>query len=102
MQVKAAAHKSKLSFQYGHKVLFETAVVCVCSPLIVATAKGSGKPVKGSVTVVALKAVGYGEHTENIALIKAIGGDDCRLDRRQRMFVGQKARGLWNRGSIYS
>lgn len=39
------AHKSKLSFQYGHRVRLDTAVVCVCSPLMVATANGSGKPV---------------------------------------------------------
>jgi hypothetical protein len=39
-------HKSKLSFQYGLSVLFETVVVLVCSPLMVATAKGSGNPVR--------------------------------------------------------
>lgn len=38
------AHKSKLSFQYGHSVRLDTAVVWVCSPLTVATANGSGKP----------------------------------------------------------
>lgn len=57
VQVKAAAYKSKLSFQYGHRVLLETAVVWVCSPLIVATAKGSGKPVNVLVTVAALDAM---------------------------------------------
>ena len=41
----ATAYKSKLSFQYGFRVLLETVVVRVCSPLIVATANGSGKPV---------------------------------------------------------
>lgn len=41
------AHKSKLSFQYGFSVLLLTLVVLVCSPLMVATAKGSGKPVAG-------------------------------------------------------
>ena len=35
---------SKLSFQYGFSVFLITPVVRVCSPLIVATAKGSGKP----------------------------------------------------------
>ena len=39
-----AAYKSKLSFQYGFSVLLETVVVLVCSPLMVATAKGSGNP----------------------------------------------------------
>lgn len=38
-------HISKVSFQYGLSVLLITDVVLVCSPLIVATAKGSGKPV---------------------------------------------------------
>lgn len=41
------AYKSKLSFQYGFSVLLLTLVVLVCSPLRVATAKGSGKPIKG-------------------------------------------------------
>ena len=40
------AYKSKVSFQYGFSVRFETDVVLVCSPLMVATAKGSGKPVE--------------------------------------------------------
>lgn len=35
---------SKLSFQYGFSVFFITLVVLVCSPLTVATAKGSGNP----------------------------------------------------------
>lgn len=35
---------SKLSFQYGLRVFLITPVVLVCSPLIVATAKGSGNP----------------------------------------------------------
>jgi hypothetical protein len=37
-------YMSKLSFQYGFSVFLITLVVRVCSPLIVATAKGSGKP----------------------------------------------------------
>lgn len=37
-------YKSKLSFQYGFRVRLLTLVVLVCSPLMVATAKGSGKP----------------------------------------------------------
>jgi hypothetical protein len=37
-------YMSKLSFQYGFSVFLMTLVVRVCSPLIVATAKGSGKP----------------------------------------------------------
>ena len=38
------SHISKLSFQYGFSVFFITEVVRVCSPDIVATAKGSGNP----------------------------------------------------------
>lgn len=41
-----AHYKSKLSFQYGFRVLLLTVVVFVCSPLMVATANGSGKPNK--------------------------------------------------------
>jgi hypothetical protein len=41
------AYKSKLSFQYGLNVRLETCVVFVCSPLMVATANGSGKPGEG-------------------------------------------------------
>ena len=44
---------SKLSFQYGFKVFLITDVVRVCSPLMVATAKGSGNPaeIKGKLAV---------------------------------------------------
>jgi len=35
---------SKLSFQYGFSVFLITTVVFVCSPLMVATANGSGNP----------------------------------------------------------
>lgn len=38
------SYKSKLSFQYGFSVFLLTVVVLVCSPLMVATANGSGKP----------------------------------------------------------
>lgn len=41
--LSSSALISKLSFQYGFSVLLMTVVVRVCSPLIVATAKGSGK-----------------------------------------------------------
>jgi len=44
-------YKSKLSFQYGFRVLLLTVVVLVCSPLMVATAKGSGKPEEISIQV---------------------------------------------------
>ena len=43
-------YMSKLSFQYGFSVFLITLVVFVCSPPIVATANGSGKPAKSSVT----------------------------------------------------
>ena len=39
------SYMSKLSFQYGLSVFLMTPVVLVCSPLMVATAKGSGNPV---------------------------------------------------------
>lgn len=39
-----ATHMSNTSFQYGLRVFLMTDVVLVCSPPIVATAKGSGKP----------------------------------------------------------
>ena len=41
---------SKLSFQYGLSVFLITPVVLVCSPPIVATAKGSGKPAHDAVS----------------------------------------------------
>ena len=53
-----------------------TLVVRVCSPLIVATAKGSGKPGRCE------RGLAGGRHqvrTEDIALVEAIGGDDCEL-----------------------
>ena len=34
------AHTSKASFQYGLRVFFTAAVVCVCPPSTVTTAKG--------------------------------------------------------------
>jgi hypothetical protein len=37
-------YMSKTSFQYGFSVFLMTEVVRVCSPPIVATAKGSGNP----------------------------------------------------------
>lgn len=40
----ARTYMSKLSFQYGFRVFLMTPVVLVCSPLMVATANGSGKP----------------------------------------------------------
>jgi hypothetical protein len=41
---RGMTYMSKLSFQYGFSVFLMTLVVRVCSPLMVATAKGSGKP----------------------------------------------------------
>lgn len=41
---KGLSYKSKFSFQYGFSVRLLTVVVLVCSPLMVATAKGSGRP----------------------------------------------------------
>lgn len=42
-------YMSKLSFQYGFSVFLMTLVVRVCSPFMVATAKGSGNPIVLSV-----------------------------------------------------
>ncbi len=52
-QPSGSAYKSKLSFQYGFKVRLDTCVVLVCSPLMVATAKGSGNPGDDSVSTTA-------------------------------------------------
>lgn len=54
-----------------------TPVVFVCSPLMVATAKGSGKPTGRSVDFVRRQAGSRGELTEDISLVEAVGGDDC-------------------------
>jgi hypothetical protein len=55
---------SKLSFQYGFSVFFMTLVVRVCSPLMVATAKGSGKPAVHDKPVLchAVSKETYGRH----------------------------------------
>ena len=71
---------SKLSFQYGFSVFLMTLVVRVCSPLIVATAKGSGNPAATSVSDKDRRGVYImGIRTEHIALVEAIGGNDCVL-----------------------
>lgn len=71
------AHKSKLSFQYGFKVLLITVVVLVCSPLRVATANGSGNPIA---------AISWGSYirknmtrTEHIALVETVSRNDYIL-----------------------
>lgn len=46
MSVRCRTYMSKLSFQYGLSVFLITPVVLVCSPPIVATANGSGKPLR--------------------------------------------------------
>ena len=57
------SHISKCSFQYGFNVLLMTEVVFVCSPLSVATAKGSGNPIYHQLGVLStLKQVAYGRH----------------------------------------
>jgi hypothetical protein len=56
-----------------------TLVVLVCSPLIVATAKGSGKP--GHIMLALVSAYPHAGNmrplTEDISLVETIGGDDC-------------------------
>lgn len=54
-----------------------TLVVRVCSPLIVATAKGSGKPAVHDKPE--LLYVETYQRTEQIALVEAIGSDNCWL-----------------------
>jgi hypothetical protein len=73
LRADRATHKSKLSFQYGFSVRFDTVVVLVCSPLTVATAKGSGKPetVRGG-----LGAGIRNLHTKDISFVESIGGND--------------------------
>jgi hypothetical protein len=70
---------SKLSFQYGLSVFLITPVVLVCSPPIVATAKGSGKPIRiHHKPMSCLARVLQGSPlTKDISLVQAIGSDDC-------------------------
>lgn len=75
---------SKLSFQYGFSVFFMTLVVRVCSPFMVATAKGSGNPEKWSIA--GRWAVGGGRLTEDIAFVQAIGGDDCKTGQLRELW----------------
>lgn len=67
---------SKLSFQYGLSVFLITPVVFVCSPLTVATAKGSGKPVSIGQQVRARCTVAL-ILTEDISLVETVSCDDC-------------------------
>jgi hypothetical protein len=69
---------SNVSFQYGLSVLLITEVVFVCSPLIVATANGSGKPV-GSTSAGSQGKVGAVGRTEHLALVESISGDNYDL-----------------------
>lgn len=57
---------SKLSFQYGFRVFLMTVVVRVCSPDMVATAKGSGNPVPVSRK---FYVEGWQSLTEDIAFV---------------------------------
>lgn len=77
---RARTYKSKLSFQYGLSVRLDTCVVFVCSPLMVATAKGSGNPADGvSTSATTTRHRGRTQlHTEDISLVETIGGDDWR------------------------
>ena len=63
-----AAYKSKLSFQYGFKVRLETCVVLVCSPLMVATANGSGNPAEAP-SAPGLSSGKTPSRTKNISLV---------------------------------
>lgn len=58
------AYISKTSFQYGFSVFLMTEVVLVCSPLMVATANGSGNPkVHSQITYTIYQTLNtYGRH----------------------------------------
>lgn len=62
-------YMSKLSFQYGFNVFLITEVVRVCSPDIVATAKGSGNPMVTPVSPYLTQSSLERQLTENIAFI---------------------------------
>jgi hypothetical protein len=65
-----------------------TPVVFVCSPLMVATAKGSGNPAGWLVEGVRRQA--RMELTEDVSLVEAVGGDDCRRVSMGRSSVSQR------------
>ncbi len=67
---------SKLSFQYGFSVFLMTDVVLVCSPPMVATAKGSGNPSITGYQSSITDESGLGVLTEEITLVQSI----CRND----------------------
>jgi len=79
MSLRGETYMSKLSFQYGLSVFLITPVVLVCSPPIVATAKGSGKPicVYGKPTSCLTRKLQGLPLTKDISLVKTIGSDDC-------------------------
>jgi len=79
MPVRSATYMSKLSFQYGLSVFLITPVVLVCSPPIVATANGSGKPihVHGEPTSCLARVWQGSPLTKDISLVQTIGSDDC-------------------------
>lgn len=66
-----------------------TLVVRVCSPLIVATAKGSGKPASRGERYVRWGTAQV--RTEDITLVEAVGGDDCGLSALFRGAEGSHA-----------
>ena len=74
---KHSTHRSKLSFQYGLSVFFMTLVVLVCSPLMVATANGSGNP---GDCIISFPWFNCGEYvmalTEDMSLVEPVGSDD--------------------------
>jgi hypothetical protein len=79
MSVGSETYMSKLSFQYGLSVFLITPVVLVCSPPIVATAKGSGKPVcvHGKPTSCMTRVWQGSPLTKDISLVETIGSNYC-------------------------
>jgi hypothetical protein len=73
------AYMSKLSFQYGFKVFLMTPVVLVCSPLMVATANGSGNPKRCTISMRSPRTLDLAtvSRTEDIPFVQPICGNDC-------------------------
>lgn len=84
MQGQVHAHRSKLSFQYGFKVFLITVVVLVCSPPRVATAKGSGNPVK---VLVGFLLTSAAVHTEYITLVESIGSNNYISSEYEEVYM---------------
>jgi hypothetical protein len=70
--INHATYMSNTSFQYGFNVFLMTEVVFVCSPPIVATAKGSGNPTLQLDACLHLLISSSLALTENISLVEPV------------------------------